>query len=141
MAAKPKANSRNKGAAFEREIAGRLFGLTGVNFKRDLEQYRSADHGDLIPDDASFPFVIECKRYAVGKACKPAWRDQARKAALAANKLPCVVYKFDRAEVWVSVPFAAIAAAFGGSDTPDEWAETTIEGLAFLASEIMAARA
>jgi hypothetical protein len=141
MAQKPKANSRNKGAAFEREIAGRLFGLTGVSFKRDIEQYRAADHGDLIPDDPAFPFVVECKRYAAGKACKPAWRAQASKAARAVNKLPCVVYKFNHADIWVSVPFAAFTAAFGGRDNPDEWAETTIEGLAFLASEIMAARA
>lgn len=137
----PKANSRNKGSAFERQIAAQLFGLTGVSFKRDLEQYRATDHGDLIADDAAWPFVIECKRYADGTGCKPAWRAQAAAAALAANRFPAVIYKFDRRDTWVSVPMAAIAAAFDRKQLEStEWAEVTIEGLAYLAAEIMAGR-
>jgi hypothetical protein len=132
------AHSRNKGASFEREVAAVLHGLTGVTFKRDLEQTREADHGDLIASDPAFPFVIECKRYAEGAACKPAWRAQAQAAATATGKLPAVVYRFDRQGTRVSVPFAAIAAAMGGNDAPGEWAEITIEGLAYLAAEIMA---
>lgn len=38
------ANSRNKGAQFERDVARRLYQLLGVNFARDLDQYRQADH-------------------------------------------------------------------------------------------------
>ena len=38
-----------------------------MTFKRDLEQYRAADHGDLICDEP-FPFVIEIKRYKTGCA-------------------------------------------------------------------------
>jgi Holliday junction resolvase len=132
------AHSRNKGAEFEREVAAVLHGLTGVTFKRDLEQYRAGEHGDLIADNAAFPFVIECKRYASGTTCKPAWRAQAQAAATATGKLPAVIYRFDRQGTRVSVPFAAIAAAMGGNDTPGEWAEITIEGLAYLAAEIMA---
>jgi Holliday junction resolvase len=135
---KPAANSRNKGASFEREVAAVLHGLTGVTFKRDLEQYRAGEHGDLIADNTAFPFVIECKRYASGTTCKPAWRAQASAAANATGKLPAVVYRFDRQDTRVSVPFAAIAAAMGGDASPEEWAEVTIEGLAYLASEIMA---
>jgi len=134
----PKANSRNKGATFERQIAAQLFGLTGITFKRDLEQYRAGDHGDLIADDPAFPFVIECKRYADGRTCKPAWRDQAAKAAAAAGKFPAVVYRFDRAGTVVSVPMAAIAGAFGGTADHDGWAEISIDGLAYLAAEMMA---
>ena len=134
-------NSRNKGATFERQIATQLFGLTGVTFKRDLEQYRAADHGDLLPDDQAWPFVIECKKYATGTGCKPAWRAQATAAANATGRFPAVVYKFDRRDVWVSVPVAAIAAAFDRKDTEcTEWAEVTMEGLAYLAAEIMAWR-
>jgi hypothetical protein len=134
-------NSRNKGAAFERAIAARLFGLTGVSFKRDIEQYRAADHGDLLPDDGAWPFAIECKRYAAGTGCKPAWRQQASKAASVQLRFPAVIYKFDRCDIWVSVPFDAIAAAFDGKTTGStEWAEITIEGLAYLAAEIMAWR-
>lgn len=139
MTKPPKANSRNKGAAFERQIAAQLFGLTGVTFKRDLEQYRAGDHGDLIPDDPAFPFTIECKRYASGKACKPAWRAQAVKAAASVGRIPAVIYRFDRADVWVSVPLSAFDV-LGVKSAPDEWAEITLEGLAYLAAEIMAAK-
>jgi hypothetical protein len=135
------ANSRNKGAAFERSIANELHLLTGVSFKRDLEQYRAADHGDLIPDDADWPFVIECKAYAHGKTCRPAWKQQATKAAVAAGKMPCVVYKYDRVPVRVAVPWFAMTKALGVAPGPDDWFECSLEGLAFLAGEIMAGKA
>lgn len=139
--AKPKANSRAKGASFERTIAQELELLTGVSFKRDIEQYRAGDHGDLIASDPAWPFTIECKRYANGAGCLDAWKDQATRAANAANKLPCVVFKFDRIPVRVAVPFTAIAEAYGGNDTSGEWANISLQGFAHLAAEIMAVRA
>jgi len=90
-------NGRNKGASFERQLAYELELELGISFKRDLEQYRESEHGDLIPSDESFPFMIEAKRYskgAVGGAV--AWWDQADAAAKRADKLPCLVYKYDR---------------------------------------------
>ena len=83
-------NGRNKGASFERQLAYELELELGISFKRDLEQYRESEHGDLIPSDESFPFLIEAKRYskgAVGGAA--AWWDQADAAAKRADKLPC----------------------------------------------------
>lgn len=138
---KPKANSRAKGAAFERAVAQELELLTGVGFKRDIEQYRAADHGDLIPNDPAWPFVVECKRYANGGGCLDAWKDQATRAAIAADKLPAVVFKFDRMPVRVAVPFSAIAIAYGGTDDCGEWANISLQGFAHLAAEIMAVRA
>jgi len=96
-----KANGRNKGAAFEREIATEVFLHLGVKLKRDLEQYRAGDHGDLIADDRDWPWVIECKRYASGTGCKPAWWEQARKAAAATHMQPVVIYKYDRLPIRV----------------------------------------
>ena len=139
--AKPKANSRNKGASFERTIAQELELLTGISFKRDIEQYRAGEHGDLIADDAAWPFTVECKRYAQGAGCLDAWKDQATRAAAAANKLPAVVFKFDRIPVRVAVPFSAIAVAYGGTDETGEWANISLQGFAHLAAEIMAVRA
>ena len=133
-------NSRNKGSAFERAIAADLHLLTGITFKRDLEQYRATDHGDLIPSDDAWPFVVECKRYAAGAGCRPAWLQQATKSADAVGKLPCVIFKYDRLPIRCAVPFSAIAAAFGGTAGADEWAETTLDGLAYLAREIMASK-
>ena len=87
-------NSRAKGASAEREVAAILFDKLGLTFKRDLEQYRQKDLGDLICDEP-FPFVIEVKRYKTGCAAQPAWWDQVCKAATAANKQPLLVYKYN----------------------------------------------
>jgi Holliday junction resolvase len=126
--------SRNKGSGFEREVAAILRDLTGVNFKRNLEQVRAADHGDLVPDDPAFPFIIECKRYAAGVSCLAAWKDQARRAAAATGKIPAVVFRFDRQPVRVAVPLSAICAP----GSANEWAEISLPGLAYVAAEIMA---
>lgn len=137
MVAKP-INSRAKGARFEREIAARLEGLTGIRFQRNLEQVRAVDHCDLIPDDADWPFSLELKRYASGTGCKPEWRAQAQRAAEKNGKIPAVVYQFDRRDTFVSVPIAALGLALGKTWREPGWAEITLEGLAYMAGEIMA---
>lgn len=134
-------NSRNKGSAFERQIAKELLLLTGITFRRDLEQYRAADHGDLIPDDPAWPFSVECKRYASGTGCRAGWKAQAIAAAEEAGKWPCVVYRYDRQDTRVAVPWGAVAAAYGSQRAVGEWVETSLDGLAYLAREIMAAAA
>lgn len=128
------AHSRNKGAAFERHIAQELLDRLGITFKRDLEQYRAADHGDLIPDDPAFPFVIECKRYATGTTCVAAWKAQAVAAARAGSKRPAVIFRFDRQDTRVAVPLSAFCDAW----PTDQWAEVTLDGFALIAREIMA---
>ncbi len=131
-------DSRRKGAQFERLIAQRLEGLTGIPFQRNLEQVRAVDHCDLLPGDPAWPFSLELKRYAAGTGCKPAWREQAIRAASKNGKIPAVVYQFDRRDVFVSVPLAAIGRALGEDWQEPQWAEITLEGLAFVAGEIMA---
>lgn len=136
------AHSRNKGSSYELEVAAELFDLTGITFRRDLEQVRAAEHADLIPSDPEFPFAIECKRYASGTACKDAWKAQATAAAKAQGKLPTVIFRFDRMQTRVAIPLAAIAQAYGGyPPATDEWAEISLKGFAYIAAEIMAAQA
>lgn len=130
--AKPKANSRAKGASFERSIAQELELLTGVKFARNLEQSRAVDHCDLIPSDSDWPFSLELKAYAVGTGCRPEWQRQSERAAAKTGKLPCVIYKYNRRPVRVSVPFLAL-----GYDCP-EWIDVSLDGLAYLARELMA---
>jgi len=115
-------NGRNKGASFERQLAYELELELGISFKRDLEQYRESEHGDLIPSDESFPFLIEAKRYskgAVGGAV--AWWDQADAASKRANKLPCLVYKYDRKPIrFVIDVLAAYKAGYEFKTEPPE---------------------
>ena len=67
-------NGRNKGASYERKMAQELFLQLGIGFKRDLEQYRSGAHADLIADNEYFPFTLELKRYRDGPiGGSPSW--------------------------------------------------------------------
>lgn len=131
----PRINSRQKGASFERAVAKELLLLTGVNFRRELEQYRAADHGDLIADNPAWPFTVECKSYSDGSGCRAEWKEQARKAANAAGKQPVVVFKFNRRPIRCAIPLSALCAAWPA----EEWAEITLEALAMIAAERMSA--
>lgn len=131
------AHSRNKGSAFEREVARELNLLTGVSFKRDLEQVREDGLGDLMPDNPAWPFVIECKRYEAGTGCKPAWMAQVAIAAAKAGKRPAVVFRFDRQDTRVCLPLTAIWAASGAEIRSDEWATITLAAFATVAAELM----
>ena len=96
-------NSRAKGASFEREICKNLqLDLNIKGFvKRDIEQYRTADRGDILIEDDSFPYLIECKRYKAGNTYSDAWWQQVERAAHNMKKEPVLVYKFDRQPVTV----------------------------------------
>lgn len=134
------ANSRNKGATFEREIAQELYRLTGINLKRDLDQCRQSDLGDLICADPAFPFVIECKRFSNG-GFQSAWWAQASKAALSAGKRAAVVYRFDRQPVRVRVQLrAAMECISRGKWSAEDphLIDIDLEGLAYLIREGMA---
>lgn len=133
--------SRTKGAKAERDVAKELFAELGMTFKRDLRQYQEAEYGDLVCDDPAFPFSIEVKHYTKGWTCKPAWEAQAIKAAENAGKLPCVIYRHNGQAWRVRVWFDAIAEALGTSAVCTQSADVTIQGFAWIAREIMAARA
>ncbi len=133
------ARSRNKGAAYELEVAKALHALTGIGFRRNLVQYQTSERADLVPDDPAWPFAIECKRAAVLNGMLGSWQVQAKVAARRVSLFPVVVFRLDKARTRVSVPMEAIGAAFGGS--PGDcalWVETDLDGLAYLAREIMA---
>jgi len=90
-------NSRTKGAAFEREVAKLLLLELGISFKRDLRQYQTSCHGDLISSDPAFPFELELKRYASGPISgTDNWWKQVTTAAAKTGKRPALIYKYDR---------------------------------------------
>mgnify|MGYP003114517908 CR=1 FL=1 len=132
-------NGNTKGKAFERKICRDFEMLFGITFKRDIEQFRTTDLGDLLCDDKDFPFIIECKRYAKGTGVQPAWLRQAQRAAEAAKKHWAVVYQYDRKPVRVAVSLSALADAMGNKDFHKDtvW-ESDLHGFAEIAREIMA---
>lgn len=135
------AMSRNKGSRFERAIAHDLHALTGVTFVRNLEQVRTAAHGDLVADTPDWPFSCELKARAAIVSCLTAWKEQAVKAAALCGKYPAVIFKANRQPVRVAVPFSVVAAGLGAEIVSDGWVEMGVEDFAALASEIMAAKA
>lgn len=100
---------RDKGSAFERQIAAELFAETGIKFQRVLNQVREAGLADLEPVDCpEFPFVLELKRYGSGTYSRPQWWDQVCVAARKANKYPALIWKYDRLPVRCRVPIQAL---------------------------------
>ena len=100
-------NGRNKGAAFERDIAKMLDDELGISFKRNLDQYRESGLGDLIPSDPEFPFTLELKRYADGPiGGQKSWWAQTCVAARREDKYPALIYRYDRQPIRCVVPMS-----------------------------------
>lgn len=120
-------NGRTKGAAFERDIAKLLLLELGISFKRDLRQYQTSGHSDLIPSDPAFPFELELKKYAKGPINGPdKWWEQVCTAARKSNKRPALIYRYDRQPIRVVVELQGIRCNISFAD------------FCYLAREIMA---
>lgn len=96
-------NGRNKGVAFERQIANEIRAVTGLECKRLIEQYRKG----CLPGDLEGPavegYAIECKRYSkVQPALLTKWRAQALRQGVDNGMEPVLVYKADRQPIMVN---------------------------------------
>jgi hypothetical protein len=138
-------NSRDKGTRGEYAVIKLIEELLGIKLKRDVEQYRQADRGDLIlAEDADWPFCVEVKSYSgLSVTHRPAWWQQVAKASAAHGLIPVLFYKFDRYEWRVVMKANTVSFALGGTlDHDDDILLTTdTDGFAYLAREILAARA
>ena len=124
-------NGRMKGANFERECARMLFERTGIEAKRDLEQYRAKDHGDLIGVPG---WTIECKRHANGTTWKQAWWNQVLEASKESKSQPALIYKYDRCPIRVVVKLSSISPYYYDKDNVaevsfDTWCMLVAESL------------
>ena len=135
-----KAN-RLRGMAFERKVAAELHALTGVRFKRRLDQVRARGLDDLEPDDPAWPLAMELKS-STGRTFLGSWRMQAEASARTLGRFPCIIYRLSRGPIRASLPIEAVIEATGGSPGDcAEWCELTLDGLAYVAREMMARRA
>jgi len=98
-------NSRNKGAAFEREIANSLNDELNLSvpLKRILEQTREKFLPDLILGN----WYLECKRYGQGNEPVEKWWSQVLDAAKDRG-IPALIYKFNNRPIKVRVPLHTI---------------------------------
>lgn len=108
-------NGRQKGANFERELARMIYDELGIEVKRDLEQYRASDHGDLIGLDG---WTLELKRYAsnAGGNFKKEWWKQVTSAANAQGNQPVLIYKYDRQPIKCVVFLSSINSDYADKD-------------------------
>ena len=139
-------NSRDKGTRGEYAVIKLIEELLGIKLKRDTEQYRQADRGDLIlaDDGADWPFCVEVKSYSgLSVTHRPAWWHQVVKASAAHGLIPVLFYKYDRYEWRVVLKANTVSFALGGTLNHDDdiLLTTDTDGFAYLAREILAARA
>ena len=131
-------NGRNKGRGFEYECIKLIHENLGIKLKRDIEQYRASDHGDLL----GLPFTIECKRYAManGGMHHESWWQQVVKAheANPASLAPVLIYKYDRAAIRCVVPLFFINKEYEGLS---ETANLSLDCWFMLVREILAEQA
>ena len=94
-------NSRNKGAAFERQIANALIEDLNLNnpVKRILEQTRTKE----LPDLMLGRWCIECKAYGSGAEPRPDWWEQVLASSSNSNMKPALVYKFNNRPIKVRI--------------------------------------
>lgn len=131
-------NSRQIGAAFELKCAKLLHEELGITFKRDLEQYRASNHGDLICYEMDFPFVIECKRRSKGTTYAREWWEQAVAAADACGKIPILIYQLNRSPIRCVLDLNVIIDAFDGQKVMHEnLVEMPMETFCMIVREII----
>jgi Holliday junction resolvase len=135
-------NSREKGAAAEREFSRLIFEHLGVSLVRNLDQSRAGGHDLTAPgtDPVSLAldaYAIEVKRY---RAFTPAmlagfWR-QAEAQAERAAKVPALAFRADRQEWRVLVPLSLLSGAFHTRWAGHEWtAEISVPAFCCLVRE------
>ena len=89
------ADSRNKGASFERQICKLIKQNLNYDAKRNLDQYQSKGMADIIIPGWS----IECKAYLKGTTFKRAWWEQAKESAATLNLTPVLIYKYNNCPI------------------------------------------
>lgn len=122
-------NSRNKGAAGEREVAKIIEDLLGVTCQRNLDQWRSGGF-DLEGLDG---WAIEVKR--AKKPLLESWWQQTVDQARLADLKPVLWWRLDNQKWNVVVPLNLISQGLEYSQGLDYTARLSPEGFACLIRE------
>jgi hypothetical protein len=102
------ADSRNKGASFERKICTMIKDNLNIDAKRNLDQYQAKGQADIIIPGWS----IECKSYLKGGSYRQAWLEQARESAAKLNLTPVLIYKFNNCPIKCVIPINVLSRNF-----------------------------
>ncbi len=102
------ANSRDKGAAFERKICSLIKDALGYDARRNLDQYQVGGADIEIPG-----WSIECKAYQKGTIFKSSWWEQCKNNAN--DKRPVLIYKFNNHPIKCVIQLEVIKKDFSAS--------------------------
>lgn len=122
-------NSRNKGAAGEREVAKIIDDLLGVKVERNLDQWRAGGY-DLV---GLAGWAIEVKR--AKKPLLNQWWAQTVEQAKINELKPVLFYRLDNQKWRVVVPMNLISRGITETTDLDYCAELSPEGFATLYRE------
>ncbi len=138
-------NSRNKGAAGEREFAGLIHDQLGIRLVRNLEQVRNGGHDLIIHPDECGPvvdslnrFAIEVKRYAqTAPALVKKWWNQATEQAKTINKQPALAYRANQRDWVILIPMHTINPALPTNYDLDYSAAFSVNGFCSIVREVI----
>lgn len=102
------ADSRNKGASFERKICKLIKDNLNIDAKRNLDQYQAKGQSDIIIPRWS----IECKAYQKGTTFKPSWWVQTKESAATLKLTPVLIYKFNNCPIKCVIPIDVLSRNF-----------------------------
>lgn len=102
------ADSRNKGASFERKICKLIKDNLNIDAKRNLDQYQAKGQADIVIPSWS----IECKAYQKGTTFKPSWWVQTKESAATLKLTPVLIYKFNNCPIKCVIPIDVLSRNF-----------------------------
>jgi len=102
------ADSRNKGASFERKICKLIKDNLNIDAKRNLDQYQAKGQADIVIPGWS----IECKAYQKGTTFKPSWWVQTKESAATLKLTPVLIYKFNNCPIKCVIPIDVLSRNF-----------------------------
>ena len=102
------ADSRNKGASFERKICKLIKDNLNIDAKRNLDQYQAKGQADIVIPSWS----IECKAYQKGTTYKQSWLEQTGEAAKRLSLTPVLIYKFNNCPIKCVIPIDVLSRNF-----------------------------
>ena len=102
------ADSRNKGASFERKICKLIKDNLNIDAKRNLDQYQAKGQADIVIPGWS----IECKAYKKATTFKPSWWVQTKESAATLKLTPVLIYKFNNCPIKCVIPIDVLSRNF-----------------------------
>ena len=117
------ADSRNKGASFERKICKLIKDNLNIDAKRNIQsQYQEKGQPDIVIPGWS----IECKAYQKGTTYKKSWLKQTRESAKMLGLTPVLIYKFNNCPIKCVISLDVLSRNFSSGHDSVSYTHLTL---------------